>query len=44
MDEKTKPSEVYMIILTIYTLDKDNNNFDRITNEIELLGEDVVPT
>lgn len=44
MDEKTKPSEVYMIIITIYTLDKDNNNFDTITNEIELLGEDVVPT
>jgi hypothetical protein len=44
MDEKTKPNEVYIIIIVIYILDEDIDDFDGATNDIEQLGEDGVIT
>jgi hypothetical protein len=40
MDEKTKPSEVYIATIVIYILDEDIDNFDGAINDIEQLGED----
>ncbi len=44
MDEKTKPSEVYIATIVIYILDEDIDHFDWATNDIEQLGEDGVIT
>ncbi len=39
MDEKTKPSEVYIATIVIYILDEEIDHFDWATNDIEQLGE-----
>jgi hypothetical protein len=44
MDEKTKPSEVYITTIVIYILDGDIDHFDGTTNDIEQLGQDGVIT